>query len=119
MNRRIQRRSTLEILIGSVIQSLVPALIMFTLSAMRMVLLSVVVMWRSVPNAINDMADLWTQEAIDLGWPSIWGGHIKTLFWFLGLFVFGVGYILSAYITVGIFQLILHSMLHGMLDLLF
>jgi hypothetical protein len=94
------RRSTLAILVSAVGRFALPAVGMLLLGALRSVLLSIFTLWRGVPNAIEDMSELWTKEAIRLGWPSNWGPQLKTVFWWLGLATFIVGYILSAYLTV-------------------
>jgi hypothetical protein len=68
--------------------------------ALKAVAVSTITMWRGVPSAINDMADVWTEDALDHNWPSVWGNQIKTFFWWIALATFVIGYILSAYLTV-------------------
>jgi hypothetical protein len=97
MNRR---RSTLAILTANIARFALPAAIMLLLEALQAVVFSNVTMWRGVPEAVRNVSDLWTDEAIRLGWPTIWANQLKTIFWYLAFIFFVIGYILSAYLTV-------------------
>ena len=106
MNMQPRRRSTLGIVIGSFIEFVLPAIAMLVFESAKAVVVANIALWRNVPSALDDMAELWTDEALRLGWPSVWGNQIKTLFWWVALCVFLFGHILSSFITVWIVQLI-------------
>jgi len=73
---------------------------------LRLVVLSFVTLWSSVPAKVDEIAVFWAAQAINNGWPTAWDRELYFFFKVTAWVMFLIGYVLSAFLTIFIIRLI-------------
>ena len=90
------------ILIVRFVRFVTPWVVKGALAMAKLVGTAIASLWAGVPSAVRRIANHWLQEAIDAGFPTQYAPHLYYILCVVAFLEILAGWIISAYITVGI-----------------